>query len=184
MSDEFFVLRCHTDHRKHLLYFAVVLECDVPIIEALLHTTFGTLYHKNVMDPILWHKTQSWMKDYCMKFLIGRLGQPTEHFGLNQGFRHNGYLISPQLFQWDRDTHLFQLCILRQTTPTNWEPVYNLEIWTHDTSGLVGFYGTSRHVQFAHRFYDIEGGVLERIDGMLTLITNPKSKRDASPVRH
>jgi hypothetical protein len=168
-NNDFFELRCNSYKHNCLFYFAIALNCNVPILEALFHTTLSELHCSSISNSNLRNNLQCWFREYCMQFLVTRLGPSTETFGLNRGFRCNGYLLRVGLMQSEQTLNpdiLFKVVALQQRSPSNWYPFCTLTIAVHCNLVMITFLQrvTAKH------FYDVGGGLLERLDDMLVLL--------------
>jgi hypothetical protein len=183
MSAEFFELKCHRYNYKKLFYFAIALECDVPIIEALFHVVYSELHFKRTNDSTLWSRTQAWFRDRCMQHISAKLGQgyPTspystvkEYFSAADGSVTStciGVKLEPA-----GDVRVHKLCkvYIRVENPNGgWKTTHRLTVSTRAHLSQITIFQTSRNRFYydnVKRFYDVEGGLMERLNEMLTLL--------------
>jgi len=181
MSAEFFKLRCHPYNYKKLFYFAIALECDVPIIEALFHAAYSELHLKRINNPTSWSQTRAWLRDRCMQHISAKLGQgyPTSPYSTVKEYfsAANGSVtcIGVQLKPpWDVREHKLCKVYIRVEKPNgDWKTTHRLKVSTRSHLSQITIFQTSRNPLFydnVKRFYDVEGGLMERLDEMLALL--------------
>lgn len=179
MSAEFFELKCHRYNYKKLFYFAIALECDVPIIEALFHAAYSELHFKRTNDSTLWSRTQDWFRDRCMQYISTKLGQgyPTSPYStMKEYFPDAGNsCIGVQLEPaWNvREYKLCKVYIRAEKPDGGWKTTHRLKVSTRANLSQITIFQTSGNCLLydeVKRFHEIEDGLIERLDEMLALL--------------